>query len=88
MAKMRQAVQEIRRAVERIDDPAVAPVAAWRLAALLHEEAEAGPRALQLGLERALGLEVGVGDEIARALHRDLKLLDLAEIAEQARAPP
>src|ERR1700685_3524376 len=33
-----QAVQEIRRAVEGIDDPAMAAIGAWRVAALFHGE--------------------------------------------------
>ena len=41
---------------------------------------------LQLRVERLLGAAVGGGDEIGRALERDLQLLDLAEIAlERAR---
>ena len=64
----------------------------WRLsvpsivAALLGEEAEAGPRLLQLGDQHLLGAAVGGGDEIARALQRDLQVLDLAEIAGEAAA--
>ena len=53
-------------------------------AAFLDQQAVAGPRPLQLGLQRALGLEIGGRDEIARPLDRDLELLDLAEIADQA----
>ena len=80
---MRDAVQEIGGAVERVDDPAVALVAALAGAAFLEQHAVAGPGAAELGLERALGLEVGGRDEIARPLDRDLQLLDLAEIADQ-----
>ena len=37
----------------------------------------------KFGAQRALGLDVGVADEIARALLGDLQLLDLAEVALQ-----
>src|SRR5215469_4010287 len=63
-AEMRDAVEEVERAVERIDKPAMLAVGADRLAALLHEEAEARARLLQLGADQFLGLEVGRGDEI------------------------
>src|SRR5215813_8115418 len=81
---MRDAVQEIRCAVERIDDPAVAWVAARDLAAFLEQEAIAGARALQLVFQGALGLQIRGRDELAGPLYRDLKLLDLAEVAHQA----
>ena len=83
---VRQAVQEVGGAVERIDDPAIVRRAAGLDAALLHDEAVVGPAALQLLLDHLLGAAVGGRDEVARPLDRDLQLLDLAEIAgEQAR---
>ena len=79
-------MQEIGGAVERIDDPGVGRVGAVVAAAFLAEEAVAGPRLGQLGAQRLLGLAVGGGDEIARALERHLEVLDLAEVAlERAR---
>ena len=80
---MRQPVQEVRRPVQRIDDPAMLGIAAGDGAALLHQEAVVGPAVLQLLAQDLLGLVVGGGDEIARPLDGDLKLLDLAEIAAQ-----
>ena len=56
------------------------------LAALLHQEAIAGPCARQLGEEDLLGAVVGGADEIRWAFERDLELLDLAEIARKAAA--
>ena len=50
-------------------------------AALLHEQAVVGPRRVQLVADHLLGLAVGGGDEVARALDRDLQVLDLAEVA-------
>ena len=84
--ELRDAVQEIRGAVERIDDPAVGLVGAFARAAFLAEKAVAGPRLGQFLQERLLGAAVGGGDEIGRALERDLQILDLAEVAlERAR---
>ena len=82
--EMRDAVQEIGRAVERIDDPAMMRVAALGGAAFLEQQAIAGAGPRQFVLQRALGSEVGGRDEFARPLDRDLQLLDLAEIADQA----
>ena len=84
----RDAVQEIRGAVERIDDPAMGAVGAFDFAALLHQEAIAGPRAGQLLEQDLLGAVVGGADEIRWALERDLQLLDLAEIAREAARRP
>ena len=79
-------MQEIGGAVERIDDPAVRLVGALAHAAFLAEKAVAGPRLAQFGEQRLLGAAVGGGDEIGRALERDLQLLQFAEIAlERAR---
>src|SRR5581483_8773619 len=50
-------------------------------AAFLAEEAVAGTRLAEFGVERFLRLSVGVGDEIRRALERDLQLFDFAEVA-------
>ena len=66
--EVRDAVQEVGGAVERIDDPGVGLVGALDLAALFAEEAVAGPRLGELArrwLPRPL---VGGGDEIAGPL--------------------
>ena len=83
---MRDAVQEIGGAVERIDDPAVGLVGAGVRAAFLAEEAVIGPRLGEVLAHDLLGAAVGGGDEIARSLQRDLQVLDLAEIALEAAA--
>ncbi len=82
--EMRNAVQKIGRAVERIDDPAMGFVGAFVRAAFLAEEAVIGPRLGELFAHDLLGALVGGGDEIARPLQRNLQLLDLAEIALEA----
>ena len=79
-----QAVQEVGRAVERVDDPAVvrrrrapsAPLSSSRKAVV-------GPGAGSAPARILLGAAVGGGDEVARALDRDLELLDLAEVAHE-----
>jgi hypothetical protein len=73
----------------RIDDPGVGLVGALAAAAFLAEEAVAGPRLAELGIERFLGPLVGGGDEVRRPFERDLQVLDLAEVAfERARSLP
>ena len=81
--ELRDAVQEVGGAVERIDDPGVGLVGALVPAAFLAEEAVARPRLGKFVAQRLLGAAVGGGDEIGRALERDLQLLDLAEVALQ-----
>ena len=82
--EMRDAVQEIGGAVERIDDPAMALVGAGAGAAFLAEKAVGRPRLGQFLVDDLLGAAVGGGDEIARPLERHLQMLDLAEIALEA----
>src|SRR5207248_11753645 len=83
-AEVRQAVEKVRRAVELVDDPAMLAILAGNRAALFHKETVARPGAGQFLAQRSLGLVVGIGNEIARSLERDLQLFDFAEIASQA----
>ena len=82
--EMRNAVQEIGGAVERIDDPGVALVGAFARAAFLADETVARPRLGEILVQHFLGALVRLGDEIRRALQRHLQMLDLAEIALEA----
>ena len=66
--ELRDAVQEIGGAVERIDDPGVGLVGALAPAAFFAEKAVARPRLHQFGVERFFGAAVGGGYEIGRAL--------------------
>jgi hypothetical protein len=84
--KMRNAVQKIQRAVERIDDPAVRLVAAFARTAFLAEKAIAWARKLELFAQDFLGPPIRGGDEIGRALQRGLQVLDFAEIALERAA--
>ena len=78
---VRQGVKEIGGAVDRVDDPAIVLRAAGHGPALLHEKAPVRPGFLEIFADHLLGPPIGRRDEVARALDRDLKLLDLAEIA-------
>src|ERR1035437_1496473 len=53
--ELRNAVQEIGGAVERIDDPAMRLVGALALASFFTQKAVTGPRLAQLGEQRLLG---------------------------------
>ncbi len=82
---MRDAVEEIGRAVDRIDDPARLEGIARNVLAFFEHEAPVGPRVAQLVDQGRLRLAVGVGHEVGRPLAADLQLLDLAEVAANAR---
>ena len=79
-------MEEVGGAVEGIDDPAVGGILAFQRAALLGEESVGRAGLPQFGDEGLVGAVVGGGDEIARALHGDLEVLDLAEVAGEAAA--
>ncbi len=84
--ELRDAVQEVGGAVERIDDPDVALVGAFAMAAFLADETVARPRLGEVGVQHLLGALVGHGDEIGGSLQRYLKILDLAEVALETAA--
>src|SRR5829696_6944063 len=79
--ELRNAVQEIRGAIERVDDPQMRRVAAFVAAAFLTDKAVARPRLGEFLAQHLLGLAVGGGDEVGGALERHLQLLHLAEVA-------
>jgi hypothetical protein len=78
---MRNTVEKIGGAVERIDDPAMGLVGAGMRAAFLAEKAVIRAGLGKLLAQDGLGAVVGGGDEIAWPFERNLELLDLAEIA-------
>ncbi len=82
---MRHAVEEVGGAIERVDDPARLVRIALDLAAFLEQHAPVGPGVAQLLDDRLLGALVGHRHEVGRSLAADLQLLDLAEVAAQAR---
>src|SRR6185503_14714016 len=59
-------------------------VGAVLAAAFLAQKPVTRPRPGELGAQHLLGASVGGGDEVGRALERDLQLLDLAEVALEA----
>ena len=82
---MRHAVEEVRRPIERIDDPARLVGIALDLAAFFEQHAPVGPRVAQFLDQGRFGALVGHRHEVGRALAADLQLLDLAEVAAQPR---
>ncbi len=80
---VRHAVQEIGRAVQRIDHPAPRPVFRARGTGFLHQEGVSGAGLVQLFLQGLFGADVGLGDEVGGPLDADLKLLDLGKVAQQ-----
>src|SRR5262245_53033817 len=84
--KVRNAVQKVQRAIDRIDDPAVGLVAALPRAAFLAEETVARTRQFQLLAQDLLRQPVGGSDKIGRPFERDLQVLDLAEVALEPAA--
>src|SRR5699024_6271335 len=67
--EVRQAVQEVAGAVERIDDPAtLLVILAFDAARFLQQKAEVRPRALEFLPQDLLGLEISGRDEISRSL--------------------
>ena len=86
--ELRNAVEEIGGAVERIDDPGLRRVAAVMLAAFLAEETVARPRLGQLLAQNLFRLSVGGGDEIAGPFSETCRFSHFAEVAlEPARRP-
>ena len=79
-------MQEVRGAVERIDDPGVGLVLTRARAAFLSEEAVTRPRLGEVAMQHLFGAMVGQRDEIGGALQRYLQVLDLAEVALEAAA--
>ena len=82
---MRNSVEEVGGAIERIDDPARLGRIALDLAAFLEQHAPVGARVAKFLDDRLLGALVGHRDEVGRALAADLQLLDLAEVAPKPR---
>ena len=81
---MRLAVQEVQRAVERIDDEAVGLVSPFHNAALFHDEAIAGAGLHQVAIDHIFGAVIRVRDEIGRPLSGDLQVFNFAKVARKA----
>src|SRR3546814_7624972 len=75
-------MQEIRGAVERVDDEARLALVALDLARFLHQETPAGARMAEFVVQGALGGLIGLRHEIGGPLLRHLQMLDLARSEE------
>ena len=74
-AENRQAVREVRGAVDRVEDPAVPRRPGGRPAELLGEDRVIGEALGDEGAEAPLDRDVGLGDEIDRALLVDAQIV-------------
>src|SRR3546814_4008367 len=74
--EMGDAVEKVRRAVDRIDDPARLGRIARDRAALLHQEAPLGAGVAELLHYRLLGALVGHGHDVGSPLAADLHFFD------------
>src|SRR6185369_4953481 len=83
--EVRYAVEEVGRAIQRIDDPPRLVGVARDLAAFLEQHAPVGPGVPKLVDDGLLGALVGHRHEVGRTLAADLQMLDLAEVAAKAR---
>ncbi len=81
--ELRNAVQEVGRAIERIDDPAVGAIGALFLLAFLAEETVGGAGLQKLVTNDLFRLQVCLGHEVARPLTETCRFCNLAEIARQ-----
>src|SRR5690606_5375053 len=84
--EMRNAVEEVAGAVERIDDPPRFRRIPFDRAPFLEDEAPVRPRRAQLVPQRSLRRLVGLRNEVRRALAAHLEVGDFAEVAAQAAA--
>jgi hypothetical protein len=80
---MRDAMQEVGRAIQRIDDEARLALSSGNLARLFHQETPIGPGIFQLAKDRIFSLLVSLRHKIRWPLHRDLQLLNLAKVTPQ-----
>ena len=81
--ELRQAMQEVRGSIERVNDPAMDPVSLGLGAAFLADKPKFRSGTHQFVADRFLGTPVGGGNEIRGALARHLELLNFAEVARQ-----
>ena len=83
---VRLAVQEVQRAIQRVDNEAVRLVRSLNHAALFHQEAIARASLCQAVIDDLLGAVVGIGNEIGRALLGHLQVFDFPEVARKRAA--
>src|SRR5262249_58879538 len=83
---MRNPVQKVQRAVERVDDPAMRLVAAFACAAFFAQKAIPRPRMLELLAQDFLRALVRGGYEIGRSVEGGLEVLNFTEVALEGAA--
>ena len=83
---MGQAVQVIRGAIKRVNNPAAGRVFAFDFVAFFTQPAIVRTRFGQFFADQFFGLKVGFGNKVPGALGGHLQVFDLAEIADQGPA--
>ena len=83
---MRVAVQEIGRAIQRIDDPAAGRVFAGHGGRFFANPAIAWAGGHQFFVDDLFCGDIGPADKITRTFHRNLEVLNLAEVLDQTAA--
>src|SRR5437867_12566043 len=83
---MRNPVQKVQRAVERVDDPAMRLVAAFACAAFFAQKAIPRPRMLELLAQDFLRALIRGGYEIGRPFEGGLQVLNFTEVALERAA--
>jgi hypothetical protein len=79
--QMRNGVDEIGRAIDGVDNPAIGLVGAFDHAALFTQKAIAGARFAQLFKQDFFSLEISSGYKIGRALFCQLQIFNFTEIS-------
>jgi hypothetical protein len=80
---MRDSVEEIGRAIERIDDEAGFAFCSGNLATLFHQETPIRAGDFKFAENRIFGAFVGLRYEICRPLLANLQMLNLAKVTAQ-----
>src|SRR5262245_7527562 len=83
---MRNPVQKVQRAVERVDDPAMRLVAAFACAAFFAQKTITRSRMRELLAQDFLGALIRGGYEIGRPFQGGLQVLNFAEVALEGAA--
>ena len=79
--KMRDAMDEICRAIDRVDDPAAVRIIAGNLAIFFHQKAIIVPRVFKLFFKHFFGADIGGGDKVSWPFAGYLQLINFTVIA-------
>ena len=83
-SEMRNAMQEVAGAVERIDNPPGLVLVPFDHTGFFHHESPIRPCGEKFVVDGAFGDPIRLRYEVCRPLMADLKVLDLAKVATQA----